>query len=409
MLGLQQNCRQTMTLALRQGLKILQMSQLELAASIESEIEANPLLERKMSFRENTAAINKEYFLVSPGISLRQYLLLQAKESFPDTNDLKIAFSLIDQFDERGWLTGPLENQPFDKKIGAILSKLQSFDPPGVGARNLQEFLSLRLKLVANSTAELLVRDHFQDLLLGRLIAIQKKLSISGDQLQKALHELQRVSVQSNSCYSQGVSAELFLSTPDLIFKEIEDDWIVEVGGEELPKFSIRSDYIALYSTLKGGSEKDTMRQWITGARWLQRCLAKRQNVLCQIGELLRKTQRSFLSQTGDIIPIKLQELARVLNVHEATAWRAVSQKVIACPQGLIPLQLFFSLKSKRASTQAFLRRLVKQEDKDNPLTDQALSQQLEAKGICCARRTVSKYRRLLKIKAMSQRKALGS
>ncbi len=110
----------------------------------------------------------------------------------------------------------------------------------------------------------------------------------------------------------------------------------------------------------------------------------------------------------GEIVPIDIQELARLLDVHPSTAWRAVASKTLACPRGLIPLKQFFSESAISKPIKELLRRLIQQEDRTRPLTDDAIMKKLQSHGFRCARRTVAKYRRALNINAAARRKVLG-
>ena len=150
------------------------------------------------------------------------------------------------------------------------------------------------------------------------------------------------------------------------------------------------------------------MRRWATSAKWLQRCLKRRQELLKAIGRLLLKTQAPWLRMEGEITPVSIQELSEVLHVHPTTAWRAVSNKTLASPRGMVPLERFFFESAAAETTKEALQRLILQEDKANPLTDEALCLKLRQKGILCARRTIAKYRKELSIAPAQQRKLLG-
>lgn len=400
--------RQVMAFALHQALYILQMPQLELAEWISKEMERNPLLkEREPRYPRSCSHPLPS---IDPSIpaqpSLRDHLLAQARESFPSPRDLSLASILIDHLDERGWLTLPLEELPYDlSTLKQLLATIQTFHPPGVGARHLQESLLLQLRVQPYSLTEILIRDYFQDLLHGRFKGIQKQLRISSSELQQSLQQISHLRLNPASSFDHSPIRPLI---PDLILKEIDRGWILEIGEEELPLFSIRSDYVDLYNKLKKGEEKETLRSWLTSARWLMRCLKRRRETLRQIGRLLVQTQRAFLEQTGQIKPIRIQDLANLLQVHPSTAWRAVANKTLACPRGLIPLRQFFAESTSTHLAKELLQSLIAGEDKTQPFTDDELVEQLREKGISCARRTIAKYRNALHISTAAQRKALG-
>jgi RNA polymerase sigma-54 factor len=393
--------RQIMTFALHQALRILQMPQLELAEWIQTEIERNPVLEptERPCPTLKSPAIE---LLIAAKPTLREHLLRQSREMFMDTMDRQTAEWLIDQLDDRGWFTASADEQPSDREsVNRILLVIQTFDPPGIGARSLQECLWLQLRAQSYSLAEILVRDHFDDLIQGRFAAIQKRLHISYSDLQKALHRIARLRLRATSGFDD--STNQFI-VPDIILKEIDSCWILEVGAQELPVIKLQNEYIDLIPALKVKEEKSQLRGWVTSARWLQRCIRRRHNFLRSIGHLLIRTQQSFLSHTGKIEPLEIGKLAEILNVHPSTAWRAVAGKTLACSRGLFALRQFFSEAAAAEPIKEQIRRLIQAEDRSHPLSDEAIMKKLQKMGIRCARRTVSKYRRSLQIRAAARR-----
>ena len=138
---------------------------------------------------------------------------------------------------------------------------------------------------------------------------------------------------------------------------EIDPGFLLKVDEEELPIVEIREDYVALEPSQK--EERETLRGWVTSAKWLQRSLLRRRNILRAIGRLLIRRQATFFTEMGEIVPIDIQELASLLNVHESTAWRAVASKTLACPRGLIPLRQFFSESAASKPLKELLHRLI--------------------------------------------------
>ncbi len=396
--------RQVMTFALHQALQILQMPQLELAEWIQAEIERNPVLEPTNRPCTYTNAYTNES-LVAAKPTLREHLLRQAHELFAEPADCQMAEWVIDQLDDRGWFSASKDERPIDwDSMNRILLALQTFDPPGIGARNLQECLWLQLRAHSYSLAEILVRDHFDDLIQGRLASIQKRLHISGGELQKALHRIARLHLRPASKFDASTNHFII---PDLMIKEVDSGWILEVGAEELPIIKLQSGYIDLIPKLSIKEEKSQLRAWVTGARWLQRCIKRRHDILRTIGKLLIYKKSAFLSQTGEISPIAIEELAQILNVHPSTAWRAVAGKTLACSHGLIPLRQFFSESASTEPTKEQIRRLIQEEDRTHPISDDAIMKKLQEIGIQCARRTVSKYRRALQFATAARRKII--
>ena len=397
--------RQVMTFALHQALRILHMPQIELAEWIQAEIERNPVLEPtdRPSRYTNIQTIEP---LIAAKPTLREHLLRQAHETFADAADRQMAGWLIDQLDDRGWFTASPEEMPADiESMNRILIVLQTFDPPGIGARNLQESLWLQLRAHPYSLAEILVRDHFDDLIQGRFAIIRKRLRISGGELQKALHRIERLRLRPSSKFDD--TTHQFI-VPDLILKELDSLWLLEVDAQELPVIKIQSHYIDLIPKLTVKEEKSQLRGWITSAKWLQRCVKRRRELLCAIGKLLIRTQSPFFSQAGDIAPIEIEQLAQLLNVHQSTAWRAVANKTLACSHGLIPLKQFFSESARATPMKNRIRRLIQTEDRLHPMSDETIMKKLQELGMPCARRTIAKYRRSLQIATAARRKIIS-
>lgn len=379
--------------ALRQALKILQMAHLELAEWIMAEIEKNPLLEHVQKI-PLARGVPPEEALLEAKPSLRESLFQQARDQFEKKREREIAFSLIDQLDERGFFSGEIGTPEQEK----ILEILQTFEPLGICARNLRECFLNQMK--GESLAKVLVRDHFQDFLEGKFSLIRKKLRVSSEKMQKAIEAISHLSVRPSSGFD---FCEAPLMIADLTVKMREGDWILEIGDEELPSLSIRSDINYLMAQLDS-EEKNTVCGWIKSAKHLRQALLRRKIMLNTIGDLLIQTQAPYFSHEGEILPLSIRDLAQELKVHPSTAWRAVTDKVLACPRGMIPLKMFFSCEGSKNSVREILRKLINQEDRAKPLTDEALAKKLQEQGIQCARRTIAHYRNSLKLRASKRR-----
>ncbi len=389
--------RQIMAFALQQSLRILQLSEMELAQWIQEEIESNPLIEEIP--RANSLSMPIPDVAVKP--TLREHLLSQARESLLAP---QLAEFLIDQLDEKGFLSISLDEIPWPlDEVEAALAIIQTFDPPGIGARNLQEALLLQLKRNSYSLSEILVRDHFEDLLHSRFKAIQKRLGISPADFSAALNRISKLRMRPAEAFAQEPPSRWIA---DLIINESEEGWIVQVGEEELPAFRISESYQSLHKQCSE-EEKETLKSWHVSARWLSRSIRRRREMLLRIGNLLLKKQALYFETGKGAKPIGIRELAVTLGVHPTTAWRAAANKMLSTPYGTVPLSNFFSESASKDPIKDLLRQLIKQEDKSAPHTDDALSHLLRENGLICARRTVSKYRKFLKIGSATQRKTL--
>ena len=230
-----------------------------------------------------------------------------------------------------------------------------------------------------------------------------KNLRVTFAILQKAIEKIARLRLRPAAAFDDSWTQTI---VPDLIIREIDQGYLLKVGEEELPVMRICDDYIAMVPQIKNREEKRQLRGWITDAKWLQRCIQRRRDILLCIGHLLIKRESSFFSQNGKVTPIEMTELAKILHVHPSTAWRAVANKTLACPRGLIALRQFFS-ETHHESIKELLAEWIQKENQAKPLTDTDLARKLQETGIRCARRTIAKYRRNLQIASASRRKFL--
>jgi RNA polymerase sigma-54 factor len=381
--------RLVMTYALRQSLEILQMTQLELAQWLRGEIEKNPLLE----LNHEKGARRFETELESTP-TLYEHIQKQIRETFSLERETHIAEELANQLDERGFISSVEErHQP-------VLSILQTFDPPGIFARNLQESLLLQLKAKGkeNSLPYQIVSHCFEDLLHGRYGAIRKKLNVSD--LSSAISELSLLAFRPAHVFSHEPTVPIL---PDLAIAQIEGGWTIELIEDELPQFQMNENYETVDPETH--EELETMRDYKTSAKWVLRSLNRRRKLLRTLGKILVCKQAKFLSQKGPISQLTIQELTEKLGVHESTLSRALAGKYVATPRGIIPLRSLITSSPETENARLLLEKLVKGENKKEPLTDEQLAKELKAKGYKVARRTISKYRGQLKIGSASQRK----
>lgn len=386
--------------------QVLQMPLIELREWLKSEIEGNPVLE----FQENTSnpeiAIDN---LPEYNVSLFEYLMGQARLTFFEPEELRQAELIIGNLDEKGFFT---ETAGADQRI---LKEIQTFDPPGIAACGLQECLliQLRFKGKKDTLGYALIKDHFDDLLHYRISTLQKDLKCSRTNLLKAIQELSSLDMHPGYRFRQQPNYTII---PDvLIRKEDEGTWKIEINEEDIPDFKVSRKYLdQLKNPDLGPQERAFLCRYIAAGKWISYILLKRNKTLKELTQYLVKTQDAFLSgKTSFPLPMTMKEIAREIGLHESTIARAVRDKYIASPCGLLPLRSLFTNALKTSagediSSQAIkqlLPKLIAEEDKALPHTDADLSHKMKTLGLSCARRTISKYRRLLKIAPASQRK----
>ncbi len=347
--------------------------------------------------------------------TLFEHLMVQAKMAFsPD--EISLAEKIIGSVDERGFFCHALADL-FDEHELAfareILEKIQMFDPPGIAAFDLKSSLLLQLKLKGKekSLAYKIIELHFEDLVHNRLPALQKNLGCTQEALQRAIfREIGGLSLQPAARFNFTPVQPIL---PDLILEKEEESWQIKINEESLPSFRIAALFLNTVEQSEN-PEQNFFRRQIAAAKWLERIVERRKKILSEIGKFLIQRQPDFLSGESKLLnPMTLQELSEALCLHPSTVVRAVSHKYIFCRQGLLPLRSFFTAgkvetQGGEASSQQvkeLLRSFVTEENKHAPLSDHALSRKMQRKGISVARRTVTKYRKALRIPSASIRR----
>ncbi|MBS3905116.1 MAG: RNA polymerase factor sigma-54 [Simkania sp.] len=425
--------RPTLALNLRTALEVLTMPLPQLVHWIEERIEENPLLslDSRVSTQENatesipvnaprseenTLPPSQEFDALPrekipstyrqrvtqtlPLVEKRDlfaYLTFQAREAFCKEKDLSQALELIAEIDEKGLLPSHVEDS-------VLVSTLQSFDPPGIAARSIQEALLLQLKRKPRATplAMSILRDHYDDFLHQRIATLCRHLRCSKHTLRKTIRdELSSLSFAPASTFRHN---EVIPWIPDLYIIEEEGRMRVEVNEAFLPRISFDARYDKISYEPSMNSYCRTKRM---DALLLQKALKKRQITLFRLGSLLLKTQRSFFEgQESHPQPLSIEQTASILKLHRSTIGRAITDKVISTPRGCFSLAMFFRhAKAISSSVETALSQLIQEEDKQHPLSDEAIATHLHQLGYPCSRRTVAKYRNALHLPTARLRK----
>ena len=389
--------RQIMTQAMQQSLEILQLPQLELGAMIQEEIEKNPLLELDCAPFSKRASSKKSTFPDTEAMpSLYMHLMNQAKNTFDTSADFEIAEKLIGLLDDRGLLTETItsEDEP-------ILSVLQTFDPPGIFARSCQETFLIQLERTGHNEtlAYKLIHLCYDDLLNGRYGKMEKALRCSREELTAAIKKLAKLSTRPAAQFETVFVKQIY---PDLRIVKKGKTWLITSLEEALPTFHLRDEYIHLPGLPK--DQKETMKGFAASGKWLQKSIERRRELLLSIAAHLAKNQTAYLDSTGPLVPICPAELATLFGVHESTISRALADKYVESPIGLIPLKSLISTYSNQ-SAKEILKQLITNENKKEPLTDDQIAEALKQTGHKVARRTVAKYRTQLNISPATTRK----
>ncbi len=301
------------------------------------------------------------------------------------------------------------------EQVEEALSYVQKLDPPGVGARDLKECLLLQVtqETPHRDIVRALIQNHLEDIKHNRLPAIQRRTGFDLEAIKEAIEELRRLNPRPGSSFAAEHAPYV---VPDISVDRTENgEYDVRLLDDWLPNVSISRRYWELYKE-KGGDPKtkEYLKRKIQAAQWLQDSIAQRRNTLEKVTRAIIQHQRAFLDKGPEYIqPLKMQQIADQVGVHVTTVSRAVDDKWVQTPRGIFPLKRFFGGGTHTASGEEVAWETIKQkllefigqEDKANPLSDEELVHKFSEAGYPVARRTVTKYRKMLDIPSSRERK----
>lgn len=453
-----QKMTQGMVLApqLRQSLKILQSSALELQNVIAEELEVNPVLEdsglsavsiedpthdenepksdegegheemeilRELDedsrdFYSGTNATNnydsedarrRQHFfdsLVSE-TSLQDHLLSQADLSGLTEQEKEAMEYLVGSLDDRGFLTTSINDLALSAglplgTVQAMSELLRTFDPNGIGAKDLRECLLIQIREnhPPASLAYRIIGEHFDLLMRRRIPDIARRLSVLIDDIQDALEEISTCDPAPGRKFSADNNR---IVTEDVTVDFDGEDFFITLNSDYIPRLRISQSYKEMLAngTLKKG-EREFIREKIRSGKFLISSIEQRQQTLERITREIMKVQIDFLREgVSKLRPLTMTQVAQEVGVHETTVSRAIANKYIRTPHGLFEFKYFFtpgyqggdgeSVSNK--SIKDMISTLVEGESTQKPLSDQKIVELLQEKNITIARRTVAKYR----------------
>jgi RNA polymerase sigma-54 factor len=432
---------------MRQSLEILQATALELQQMVRQELETNPVLEEEPpepeapetedAAEEDQAeeleaerlqedwsdfsaqgAVDPEAearrmrFLegIAPEETLVGHLENQFGRLALDPVQRRIASLLIGNLDESGYLAASPEEVA--DEAGAetaeaieMLHTLQTMDPPGVGARDLSECLSLQLARLGpdHAAAKSIVKNHLD--LLGRkkFAEIASALGISQEQVREAGALIAQLNPKPGRAFA-GEAAQAL--SPDVIIEKVGDDYAVSLVRDNIPHLRISRSYRDLLGESGGTPEvRGYLRDKIRGGKFIIKSIQQRQQTILAIAREIAARQRPFLEEgVSALVPMTMAQVAQVVGVHETTVSRAIAGKTVATPQGVFEMKFFFTTgyttadgaEVSNTSVKDAIAALIRAENAHKPLSDQQIMDKLKADGLPVARRTVAKYREAL-------------
>ena len=346
------------------------------------------------------------------GTSLQEHLLEQVRLSDLTTEQRQVAEMIIGNIDDYGFLQSGVDELAFSTNIPAdkvleVLRVIQSFHPPGVGARNLRECLLLQLERAEKKdTLEFRIVDQYMEALGKRRIPeISRGLNLSVAEVQEAIERIGHLEPRPGRDFQPDNQQYV---VPEIFVQKAGDEYLINTNNEQVPHLRISNTYKDLMAQPDSSTEvRDYIRDKIRAGKFLIKSLHQRQQTILNIAREIVSRQREFMEHgVSRLKPLTMVQVAEVVGVHETTVSRAVSGKYMQTPQGVFEMKYFFTSGIKTASgvglsntsVKDMISEMIENENPSSPLSDEEIVKLLSEKGIVIARRTVAKYRSELNI-----------
>jgi len=368
----------------------------------------------------------QQEFADASGQSLQEHLLWQLELAKLEAREFAIARAIVDSISDDGYLTESLEEiagtlrpeiECEAAEVEAVLAGVQALDPPGVGARSVGECIELQLRQLdpatpGFNTAIQIARHHLELVAEREHSLLRRELRATDEEIASALALVRSCHPRPGSTVSTGAAEYV---VPDVFVRRTEHGWAVEINAATLPRVRLNSSYASLIGR---NASHASMRAQLQEARWLLKSLEIRHETLIKVARSIVERQTAFLEHGDEHMrPMILKDIAEAVAMHESTISRVTSGKYMHTPRGVFELRYFFSSQVEGAdgsgtsstAIRAKIRKLVKEEDIENPLSDGRIAELLSGEGIPVARRTVAKYREAMGIAPSNERRRAGS
>jgi len=376
-----------------------------------TDLSRNPEADSRRQYYQDSISTREE--------SLASRLLTQLRIAAKDEKTYQVGEAIVGDIDARGFFTGSLEEIATAFGIPVedaerTLYLIQRFEPTGIGARDVVEclLLQIRVEYPGEEQLRILVEEHLFDLERRQIPKIAKAMNVTPERVEELKDLMATLNPWPGHEYA--TEAPQYV-TPDVIVEKIDEKFVVYLSDEHVPDLRISSHYKDLVrSGTMERKDKQYLRDKVESAKWLIRNIEQRQQTILRIASAIVEFQEDFLDKGIEFIrPLTLQEIADKVGVHEATVSRTTRGKYMQTPQGLFELKFFFSPGLRRdsgeaqssKSVQSLIKKIVDEEDKRKPLSDQKIVDLLKSQGLNIARRTITKYREGLGIPSTTLRK----
>lgn len=359
--------------------------------------------------------------IISQATTLQDHLLWQVGLSGFNDEEEVIARILISYIDDDGWIKTKFEDIAEEEGVDVqdledILPFVQEFDPPGVGARDLKECLLIQAKHFEEDTHDLvaLINNHLKDLEKKNYPAIAKAMEMDVEVVVEMCKIILSMDPKPGRIF---MTQDTHYVTPDVYVYKVGEEYVVSLNEDGLPRLRVSNLYKNLLKSQKETKDKGTqdyIQDKLRSAVWLIKSIHQRQRTIYKVTESIVKHQTEFFEKgPSHIKPMILRDIANDIGMHESTVSRVTTNKFVHTPRGIFELKYFFNSGIGKTdgdsvaseSVKLKIKELVGNEDPKKPLSDQKIVELLKKDGIKIARRTVAKYRDMLKILPSSKRK----
>lgn len=444
---LKQTQRLILSPQMKQALNLLKLPVLELSAAISEQLTTNPILEvdnesshpeiddllnslgpafRQTSVHkekaDNLREIIENSYAATP--TLYDHLTEQARQRFSDSKEIKVAEQIIGNLDEKGFLTVDLTEislfaNASIKLCKSVLTEIQTFDPTGIAARNLQEALLIQLKAkkLEKSLAYTIVKRFYEQMLHNKIPQISKELNFSTEKIyktiQKEITPLELAPGREFCTHHEQQKAHTI--APDAIIYFDENECKIVINDDKIPHVRLSPHYLQMLEdkTLSAEARTYIQEKLLSGKSFI-RNIFERNQTLYRIVQEIANYQKAYLCDLkAPLLPMTMKTLAENLELHESTIARACSNKYLYTPRGTLSFRSFFTQgyttkkgdEISSTSVKELLSKIIGKENPSAPFSDEVIAKMIKQKGIACARRTVAKYRKELNIGNTCQRK----
>ncbi|MGC2872866.1 RNA polymerase factor sigma-54 [Ihubacter sp. rT4E-8] len=445
-LTIEQTQKLSMTPELIQAIQILQFNNQELVDYVQNELLENPVLEAEKSYDAQEVDIREkireadyeeqsfrqwEYTpdddddytyeqYVWEEDTLTDYLLSQLQFSSLKEEKAKIGRYIIEAIDENGYLTVSVEEivkavHADTELVEEVLNFIQTFDPSGVGARNLRECLIIQLaaKGLLTDEIEYIIENMLEDLADNRIAHIAKTLGVKNQEVQQIADLIRTLEPKPGRLFSSGETIRYVV--PDIFVEKVNGDYVVMNNDTSVPKLMVSSYYNKL--TAEAGKDEELnkyLNDRFNAAVWLIRSIEQRKQTIYNVANAVVKYQQDFFDRGEKFLKtLTLKQIADEIGVHESTVSRSINGKYMQSPRGVFEMKYFFSSGVSGGdgegvssnSVKSIIKEIISGEDTSKPYSDQDMVEILKGKGIDISRRTVAKYREGMNILSSSKRR----